>query len=1026
MEILKRLTILLFLLMCCASVNSQPSLPQNAPTPNAASLGKYGDVPISYYTGNPRISVPLYETSVRGVTLPIALEYDASGVPMNTLPSWTGYCWSLSAGGVITRKINGYPDELVLPANHSTLGFTHHNYFSCYNLLNSTSNTQLASMLKSNNDSYDLDADVFYFNFMGRTGKFFLGNDGQWKVNSDDNIDVIYQVGSPDNLLSPFIPNLPKKTSTDKKQSKTIAGFRLRDSEGVVYEFGYNTSAIEYTINFMNMGDNDEVNSWWATSWYLTKVTDRLGNVLYDFTYERGVFSAQAFISFQHTCYSESESGWGSTITGGDNQDFPFTIQLDAPVLLKEIAASNGVKISFKHEFSDQTMSQLYGNGQAGILYPNQWYAKIRSQLTSANTAYNDMPFYYLESSDFSSWHMPKSDTLSCDKLLERMGLYKLKWVSIFEPYEGGTYNIFKLTYSGSNQRMHLTEVAKTNHYMGSPRTYAKYSFEYDNYDKLPLSCLTTAVDHWGFYNGKTPYGVPLTLNDIINKRTPDSDKMKYGSLTKITYPTGGSTVLEYEPNHYSSVLSLDRQTLQAENGYGGGLRIKTITEYSDSTCTTMLKRRRFSYNIPFTEQSSGELSAKPMYDWENWVAKQEGGVSVKYSTYRYASIVPLSNSYGQNIGYSHVTETNEDGSSTTYHYHNISDGPMDSLQTDLPFNSSQPSPYDKFSERGYARGKLLTIIHRDTTGTKVARTDYKYRSSSVTDDWVSVANLSCRYGQTGANTYSYRGRKYKMYYKRYDLESKVDSLFYNDGTGNAITESYSYGDYNISMKRPFNYETTARLLRETSVSKGSQHYTEHYYYPMDKGNTTFMAMAQKEYYLPIITTTKFYNGTLIDSIDCSYSTFIINNVGHKLANGVSSSKKGQAELQVYEIVYTSTGQIKQFRTIGLPLTNVMWAYNDNYLMCKYQGPIYSAPTFSDNQIFNVNSLLQEMKKQSNKSYRGLFTGYTYFDSKNISSVTTENGITTFYNFNDRHQLDNIKDNENNFLKKFEYNFKNK
>ena len=33
--------------------------PKNIQSPNAASLGKYGDVPISYYTGAPNISIPL-------------------------------------------------------------------------------------------------------------------------------------------------------------------------------------------------------------------------------------------------------------------------------------------------------------------------------------------------------------------------------------------------------------------------------------------------------------------------------------------------------------------------------------------------------------------------------------------------------------------------------------------------------------------------------------------------------------------------------------------------------------------------------------------------------------------------------------------------------------------------------------------------------------------------------------------------------------------------------------------------------
>ena len=97
-------TNILFLFCIIAfSAFAQQSIPENVPTPNAASLGHYGDIPVSYYTGNPGITIPLYEITVREVTLPVKLDYDASGVQMNVLPSWTGYNWTLSAGGAITK-----------------------------------------------------------------------------------------------------------------------------------------------------------------------------------------------------------------------------------------------------------------------------------------------------------------------------------------------------------------------------------------------------------------------------------------------------------------------------------------------------------------------------------------------------------------------------------------------------------------------------------------------------------------------------------------------------------------------------------------------------------------------------------------------------------------------------------------------------------------------------------------------------------------------------------------------------------
>ena len=43
------------------------------PPPNAASLGAYGDVPVSYFTGVPNISIPIYTASFGPLSLPISL-----------------------------------------------------------------------------------------------------------------------------------------------------------------------------------------------------------------------------------------------------------------------------------------------------------------------------------------------------------------------------------------------------------------------------------------------------------------------------------------------------------------------------------------------------------------------------------------------------------------------------------------------------------------------------------------------------------------------------------------------------------------------------------------------------------------------------------------------------------------------------------------------------------------------------------------------------------------------------------------
>lgn len=85
----------------------------------AASLGKFGDIPVSLYTGTPNISIPLHEVNSRSLSIPLSMSYHASGIKVEEIAGWVGLGWALDTGGVITRTIRGIPDEF-------PLGYYHH------------------------------------------------------------------------------------------------------------------------------------------------------------------------------------------------------------------------------------------------------------------------------------------------------------------------------------------------------------------------------------------------------------------------------------------------------------------------------------------------------------------------------------------------------------------------------------------------------------------------------------------------------------------------------------------------------------------------------------------------------------------------------------------------------------------------------------------------------------------------------------------------------------------------------------
>jgi len=108
------LIILGFHSIICFSQNYDKSLlEQITPTdPTSSSLGKYGVYPVNYSNGLVPISIPLYTIKSGDLSQTIELSYHGGGVRVSEEATWVGLGWDLNFGGVITRTMNGFPDEL--------------------------------------------------------------------------------------------------------------------------------------------------------------------------------------------------------------------------------------------------------------------------------------------------------------------------------------------------------------------------------------------------------------------------------------------------------------------------------------------------------------------------------------------------------------------------------------------------------------------------------------------------------------------------------------------------------------------------------------------------------------------------------------------------------------------------------------------------------------------------------------------------------------------------------------------------
>ncbi|WP_298762061.1 hypothetical protein, partial [uncultured Psychroserpens sp.] len=137
----------------------------------------FEEVPVSYYTGQPNISIPIYSKAINGdLAVNIGLSYNTQGVKINNRSGWTGTSWSLNAGGTISRTVRGLPDELVRNSGGITgEGVFHNQDFWDYQTLTGPQKQEfLWKAGGTTQDKYDTESDLFQFNALGVTGRFII------------------------------------------------------------------------------------------------------------------------------------------------------------------------------------------------------------------------------------------------------------------------------------------------------------------------------------------------------------------------------------------------------------------------------------------------------------------------------------------------------------------------------------------------------------------------------------------------------------------------------------------------------------------------------------------------------------------------------------------------------------------------------------------------------------------------------------------------------------------------------------
>lgn len=213
------------------------------PSPTAGSIARAGEVPFNLSSGLPSLSIPIFNVQGHDLSLPISLNYSYDGFKPAQSSGWIGLGWTLEAGGVITRQVRDKVDGTMSP------GYNYDSPSVQSVLYSPLPPSQ--SFLHDAAGSYDLEPDVYSFNFPGYSGKFIVRN-GKAYV---------------------FPSQKLKITGGD-------SGYTITTENGTKYLF----EEIEQTSNKGAAGAPYLIPTY-NSAWYLSKITNATGTETIRFTY---------------------------------------------------------------------------------------------------------------------------------------------------------------------------------------------------------------------------------------------------------------------------------------------------------------------------------------------------------------------------------------------------------------------------------------------------------------------------------------------------------------------------------------------------------------------------------------------------------------------------------------------------------------------------------------------------------------------------------------------------------------------
>lgn len=660
------------------------------PSPKVANFMRYTDFPeIDQFGGIP-IQIPIYSINFDDISHSIYLNYNTGGIKVNQEATWVGLGWNIVAGGSISRVVMDLPDDEVRDYNYTVPGnpgytvnvsefgwldnpdfiknfpeldFDSEDYKNSlhfnWDQQGESGNAGIAlKYLDFSNRIHqqakrDCEPDIYYINIGDINEKFVIDFDGIPRlINPNQDLKITY-------------------IQDDPTSESRISGFVIKDMRGNEYSFGgtyiEQTTILKTISGGCSSGINGILFSSNIPNWLTTCYGDYQTSTTYNSVWylEKITTPKQNIISFSYTKPAQK-------------------LTLDVPIV------------------KCQTINSLG--------FDNPWNSIVSIK--------QEIAALYLDYIEFQG-NVIDFEISAREDLLNG---YRLDRLSVKESLQSGNaiyqfdfgYHYMNAGGAYKDKRLMLNKLIQNQE--------KQYIFDY--YDGSLPAKDSYKQDFWGYYSTKSNSLIPKIYVypeqnpgnqfrcypvagesnfNIINgsDRTVDETAILSGVLKSITYPTGGSTLIEFEPNEYYDAL-------YNNNIKGGGIRISQLLK-RDVNNDILLKK---SYKYDLNNKSSGVLIydlafATPTnytpyndltnhyYLWENsdWTESKKS----EYFTVRFThNLYPAGNMDGFCIGYTNIEIYEEGNGKTVKEYHppqNYKDNSVTVSTT--PMNAWGSSIYD-------------------------------------------------------------------------------------------------------------------------------------------------------------------------------------------------------------------------------------------------------------------------------------------------------------------------------------------